>query len=1078
MNKPKNTKGAVSVFLVIILVPCIVVTSLFVDLGRVHMSKSMANSSGDLALNSLMTNYDADLNEWYGMVASCQNIDEFYDISAKFFLRSLSSQNLSEDEIVLITDYYKNATSNDSISDLLQTDILSDTSGMVSAVDGANLSNATFIKDQVVEFMKYRAPIELTLGVIETFKKDTTTNDAATAGDNEALVDSKIVYYEAEGELVEAAFKTYLAIEDYKGSAKEKGFDIAKIKSYPEKLANYKKAYKEIHALTISNLLNTSKLSLYNRVTRDAPNMNAPYALSSKDIYSSKEKQDGKDVYYINAKKINSLLKELNDSIETFEKAKSNYASAASDLANNLPGTAAAQANIIQWWVKANEAVNTAPAFSKSHHTKVETAADKMMKAYSKVLAIGKYAEFDDDNYFLADDVTDEWKTNYKNLTSKVKQLHGQYLNKNATNSSDSYLKIASTLESISYSNINNIKSSYLQVNVNGQSLSVDNAIPHIKNDLSAIKSDMQTYIKYLDIAINGNEKDRSVADIDKVKSLDGLLELVEKHNSALSNWSNIADNRASNPQNTLASEDQEEIKKINQELCERITKTTVRQLKTRMENIKSQCEEIIEAIDSMKYGKKSIAEIGSYSDFKKKINVKSSEVKFTNQDLKSQAESTFANAFEPSSDTILDLPNVGKADYNPDLDKNTPELYEYLKQRFKESKKKSLKEQKDEINEGKDLGESKKKDAEEGEQRYKGGGEDITKSFSKDETFNLANAGLSSLMDLINSLINLNISTIRDDLYVTSYIMNMFSYATYENEGIYDLVANKTDLELSNYPDIYKGLRGGESQKRTWLSADLTDSYNKSLTNKLINKTNNAAYCAEVEYILCGGSNTNSENVNSVYSNIYGIRYVLNLVSGFQNFWSAKNSTAKAINTVAGTIYAASGGIIPAAAVKVVLIPILTIFETSKDLDRLEAGFPVEIYKKTHEDWWISIPDGGGGMKGFTNALSGDFKKTNEDKGIRYSDYLTIFVYIGLKSDAGEAMYQRIAEVIQKNMQNLTGNTGYSMEKAKLYFKLNAQIRVKPLMITLPYFNSYENDLETKTDWCTYDISITRGYS
>ena len=108
MRSKRGQKGAISVFLSIILVPCIVVSSVFVDLGRVHLSKTMAESSADLALNSLLTNYDADLKDWYGMVASCQNIQEFYEVSAQYFLRTISSQNLSSQTLELVKYHHQN----------------------------------------------------------------------------------------------------------------------------------------------------------------------------------------------------------------------------------------------------------------------------------------------------------------------------------------------------------------------------------------------------------------------------------------------------------------------------------------------------------------------------------------------------------------------------------------------------------------------------------------------------------------------------------------------------------------------------------------------------------------------------------------------------------------------------------------------------------------------------------------------------------------------------------------------------------------------------------------------------------
>ena len=59
------------------------------DISAIMIDLVREGVTADLALNSLLTNYDADLSEWYGMIASCQNIDEFYDVSAQFFLRTI-----------------------------------------------------------------------------------------------------------------------------------------------------------------------------------------------------------------------------------------------------------------------------------------------------------------------------------------------------------------------------------------------------------------------------------------------------------------------------------------------------------------------------------------------------------------------------------------------------------------------------------------------------------------------------------------------------------------------------------------------------------------------------------------------------------------------------------------------------------------------------------------------------------------------------------------------------------------------------------------------------------------------------
>ena len=72
----RKNNGAVSVFLVIILVPVLVVTSLFVDVARMHLGQAVVDSAGDLALNTAMTQFDSELNEYYGLLGTCKNKDE------------------------------------------------------------------------------------------------------------------------------------------------------------------------------------------------------------------------------------------------------------------------------------------------------------------------------------------------------------------------------------------------------------------------------------------------------------------------------------------------------------------------------------------------------------------------------------------------------------------------------------------------------------------------------------------------------------------------------------------------------------------------------------------------------------------------------------------------------------------------------------------------------------------------------------------------------------------------------------------------------------------------------------------
>lgn len=159
----------------------------------------------------------------------------------------------------------------------------------------------------------------------------------------------------------------------------------------------------------------------------------------------------------------------------------------------------------------------------------------------------------------------------------------------------------------------------------------------------------------------------------------------------------------------------------------------------------------------------------------------------------------------------------------------------------------------------------------------------------------------------------------LRDDLYTLDYIMNMFSYDTFEKEGKYHLCGG--GVNLSNYESNYN------TQSEAWNNEAVTFSENKTLTNKMINSSNNYSYGNEVEYIIYGNSNK-----KSAYGTIFAIRYALNLPSEFQENWNDGTLSGMAI-----AIESASSGIIPAPLFKLVVVLGLTAAETASDMQYLK---------------------------------------------------------------------------------------------------------------------------------------------
>lgn len=1105
-------RGAISVFLVIILVPCMLISSIFVDISRVQLARAVAESSADLALSTLMTNYDYDLSEYYGLMGSCQNISEYYDMVTEYYDTALHSRDVDDEEVQLLYQQVmrdmSSRFSNETISDILR--VQNQTQGaVISPLEGANMYNATILQEQVVEFMKYRGPIVITQGIIEKIKSDPGVSDLKDSDENKTLVDDKTEFYEAEGELLKAAFDVYWDTRAYTDEVEKRNMSAQKLQEYAQNLVNYREAYGEIHRYLVGNLMNTGELSsAYSRVTIDLDIYKDNYDKTSTEIYSRKETPTPppaptlapgataapsstpapppEPIYYIDGDKVTALMGELRVAKEDFKAAMDNFISAGSSLMNTLPGAGDSDAYAVQWWLQMEYAVNSR---SETNYTEeLKSKADDLARAYAKVLAIT------DCEY---DGISPELDSSRAALLNEVKELHDKYLVAGRIDDGAPYLETVNRLEQVSAANWSRLQAANLYVDVDGQSRSLENAVAYIQKQLDEMQKDVQLYEGLLDKLLNAPKKGSA--------PMDNLYSLAGEYASTLNTWTQSADAATTD----MAGEHREEIEKLKNlqdedknstKICVTIDRDAVEKMKTRLVNIRSQYRTIDDAIETMQYGNMLLREILNVSTMKScaAAVVQTDSIGLTNREVREYADSTFPQLFIPAAGDIAALHDINDNAYNPLMNPDTgqidtPDLYQYMHSRFMKTRPEVVEKEEEEQEKARDQKEKEEEKAKT-RPRYHGEGKDIEPtSASSGNGFELGNV-LEALIEIVMNLFTGEVDNIRDNLYVTAYIMEMFSYATFEYEGYYSLLSEeergqlrlpRESYERESYESVYHQYKGAAEIEGSWLSANVKDSYNKTLTNRLINQENNVAYLAEVEYILYGKSNV--ESVKKAYGDIFTVRYALNLVSAFANFWKGNNNTSRAINGVAAFVASITAGVIPAALTKVILLPIITTFETCKDLDRLEAGFPVELYKQAG-DWWYgfdgSEADGDWGNKkvsDFMNALKGGLtgNRTNPDKGLQYSDYLTLFVYLGLQTggETSEKMYLRMADVIQANMCKATGEKEYSLANTQVYFRLKAKLRVDPLMMALPYYSDYVDDPTMRDDWCTFEVETIRGY-
>ncbi|MGN0480842.1 MAG: TadE/TadG family type IV pilus assembly protein, partial [Lachnospiraceae bacterium] len=206
----KRDRGSVSVFLAIILVPMLTIAALFVDASKIKMAKGVAASATDLALNTALTDYDTMLKDMYGLFATAQDTDELYTRLEDYYRTCITSAGINDVDAQNVVEQLMAqlgaVEQSGNISDLLNMELIDFTASKVS---GGNLANAAIMKNQIVEFMKYRSPVNTGLSFISSI------NAFKTLSKQTELVEDRTKYYEEEKNVLDTLKNAWIHIEKY-----------------------------------------------------------------------------------------------------------------------------------------------------------------------------------------------------------------------------------------------------------------------------------------------------------------------------------------------------------------------------------------------------------------------------------------------------------------------------------------------------------------------------------------------------------------------------------------------------------------------------------------------------------------------------------------------------------------------------------------------------------------------------------------------------------------------------------------------------------------------------------------------
>lgn len=922
----KKTKGAVSIFLVIILVPMMTVSALFVDASKISLAKSVAASAGDLTLNTALTDYDTVLKDMYGLFATAQNTDELYASLEDYYRTCIISSGVSKEDadsyVEQIMAQLGLVGDNKDTADILNMQLIDFD---VRKRTDASLANATILEKQIVDFMKYRAPINTGLGFLSSLKSFTTLSKQTE------LVDKRTEYYQEQESVMRNAQEAWKKINQYNKS--KFVTDDNYFSTMQSNFSKYETNYQEIGKKIIRDLYDAQNYGSFSARL---------YSIDFSEVDVNGEKKTI-PIFFTNKDKTSKLTpyNELSTYSDSNRATAENIKKAINEYYTAYNVVKTAQEQLMEFDANTYGQQYLIQTNRRGLYTTWTDGMKKLYEKYSVLRHAATYAGTTESG---------------KSVMTTSEKMCGESSSHPYSYYYDKYLSDFDTIAAVFNKELPKYNSALQQyanaadTNTSGVSGTIAVQYGEVTGyrqtvyDASKALEGAITYLGYV---------------LDGVKA-GGTLE--KKANE----WETVA--KSSELKNTsMSKQDLAEIDSLSTYLNE----GDVKKLIDRLSNIKGHLDELLNQIDSYTYFGTKIVEISDYQTMcnilKNKIGDNELKRVPTN---KSQLEEKIASWCNGQF-VIGNKVNVSwenQSGTQAKLIKDKPNFYSYLYTHFNmgDVSTDTTERKEDEAN-GKNLydnikskssesasGNSSFPESQSGNQikdksnlpsKGKNGQETPSGTVSTGNTAAKDTSGsLSSMFTNLSKAV-LDMGTdLRDKLYVSDYILSMFSYDTISKE--YAKKNPGKDITL------------------------------QTLTLNPIDTDHNFAYGAEVEYIIYGGDN--QSNINKAYGSIYGIRLGFNLIYAFMD--SEIRDGAFAIAT---PISAATLGVIPVPLIQGAIIIGIACCESAIDLTDIKSGESVPLFK-TAETWHCSVK----GLISEAKGVAGSLIKTGTnyviDEGTR----------------------------------------------------------------------------------------------
>jgi hypothetical protein len=185
-----DTKGAVTVFVTLLLIPAILVSGTAVDIARIHTARSIIQDANQMAANTVLTQYNALLYDLYGLMGVAENDPILAKLLDEYISVCVFGEDWNDRSIGTLQVFYGSDLSMEG----------------PDFVPGKDLRDVEVLRRQIEDYMKFRAPAILVKELLDNLGITTLKADIEVIG-------GKMAIDAAIAELVEKYKELYDAIE-------------------------------------------------------------------------------------------------------------------------------------------------------------------------------------------------------------------------------------------------------------------------------------------------------------------------------------------------------------------------------------------------------------------------------------------------------------------------------------------------------------------------------------------------------------------------------------------------------------------------------------------------------------------------------------------------------------------------------------------------------------------------------------------------------------------------------------------------------------------------------------------------